>query len=122
MAPIRSRAANRTSRGTTITTIGSYHIYVVDARRGRCERRAALPASAKSADHVALGAALRELRLEQGLSQEQVGLEAGLHRNYVGGCERGEVNVGFANLLLLTRALEVPLSELVRRYERELTK
>src|SRR6202011_397 len=54
---------------------------------------------AKSSDHLALGRALRELRVERGLSQEQLGFEAGLHRNYVGACERGEINLSFRVML-----------------------
>lgn len=44
----------------------------------------------------ALGAALRELRTRRGYSQESLGFRAELHRNYVGGIERGELNVTFA--------------------------
>ena|ERR1700726_2659335 len=74
-------------------------------------------AAAQSPDHVALGYALRELRTERALSQEQLGFESGLHRNYVGACERGEINLSFAVMLQLTRALGVHVSELIRRYE-----
>jgi ribosome-binding protein aMBF1 (putative translation factor) len=66
----------------------------------------------------ALGAAVRELRARRGLSQEDLGFRGGLHRNYVGGIERGELNITFRLLLKLTCGLNVPLSELVRLYER----
>jgi ribosome-binding protein aMBF1 (putative translation factor) len=66
----------------------------------------------------ALGAAVREVRARRGLSQEGLGLAGGLHRNYVGGIERGELNITFRILLKLTRGLNVPLSELVALYER----
>lgn len=45
-----------------------------------------------------------------GLTQEQLALDTGLHRNYVGACERGEVNVAFANLLLLCALADRPVS------------
>jgi transcriptional regulator with XRE-family HTH domain len=66
----------------------------------------------------ALGAAVRELRARRGLSQEGLGDRAGIHRNYVGGIERGELNVTFRILLKLALGLNVELSELVGLYER----
>jgi DNA-binding XRE family transcriptional regulator len=66
----------------------------------------------------ALGAAVRELRARRGFSQERLGERGDLHRNYVGGIERGELNITFRVLLKLTRGLNVSLSELVEIYER----
>jgi transcriptional regulator with XRE-family HTH domain len=63
--------------------------------------------------HIALGRAARELRVKRGLSQEALGHLAGLHRNYVGGIERGERNLSYGNLLKLAAGLEVKASELV---------
>lgn len=42
-----------------------------------------------------------------------------MHRTYVGGIERGERNVSFANLLKLADALVVTPSQLLERYQRE---
>jgi transcriptional regulator with XRE-family HTH domain len=42
--------------------------------------------------HHQLGANLRAIRLERGLSQEQLGQELGIDRTYVGALERGERN------------------------------
>jgi transcriptional regulator with XRE-family HTH domain len=52
------------------------------------------------------------------LSQERLGFSGGLHRNYVGAIERGEINPTFAVLLKLSDGLAVPLSELFALYER----
>ncbi len=72
----------------------------------------------RSKDHVALGQAIRELRISTGLSQEAFADRCGLHRTYVGGIERGERNLSFANLLRVASALGLRASELLVRYER----
>ena len=53
------------------------------------------------------GKRLRELRMERGLSQEQLADLAGLHRNYIGNIERGENGIGIDNIVLLARTLKV---------------
>lgn len=74
-------------------------------------------AQARSPQHEALGRALRSAREERGLSQEELGFHSRLHRNYVGGCERGEINLSFEILLRLAKGLDIRLSELIARYE-----
>jgi transcriptional regulator with XRE-family HTH domain len=71
-----------------------------------------------SPDHSALGRAVRQLREEQGLSQEALAYKVGVHRTYLGGIERGERNVSFANILRIATALHVAPSELFGHYER----
>ena len=73
---------------------------------------------AKSPEHLVLGQAFRALREERDLSQEEVGYRSGLHRNYVGACERGEINLSFASILRLVDALEVSLPDLADRFEK----
>jgi transcriptional regulator with XRE-family HTH domain len=57
------------------------------------------------------GAQVRELRQEQGLSQEALAHAAGLDRSYVGQVERGERNVSLDNIHRLADALQHPVSD-----------
>ena len=58
-------------------------------------------------DRAKLGRVLRHLRDTAGLTQEQLGYRARLHRNYVGSAERGERNVSFDALNRWLSALEI---------------
>ena len=68
--------------------------------------------------HVAFGRVVRELREEQGISQEELGNRTGLHRNHVGQVERGELSPTLTSVDVLADALGLPPSELVARAER----
>jgi len=58
------------------------------------------------------GMAIRALREERGYSQEKLAERAKLHRNYIGGVERGERNIGLENIVKLARALSVRTKDL----------
>jgi len=66
----------------------------------------------------AFGRAIRELRLAQGISQEELGYRSGLDRTYVGGIERGERNPTLGSILRLAAGLALPVSTIVDRFER----
>jgi len=67
---------------------------------------------AKFSTKSLFGKALRTLREDRGYSQEELAERAGLHRNYVGGVERGERNVALENIVKLAGALSVRTRDL----------
>jgi transcriptional regulator with XRE-family HTH domain len=65
------------------------------------------------------GAALRRVRLAAGMSQEQLGLEAGVQRNFISLIETGQNQPTITTIAKLARALGLKASELVVEAERE---
>ena len=57
-----------------------------------------------------LGNQIRKLRKSKGLSQEQLALNAGVDRSYIGGIERGERNVSFLTLVKIAECLECDIA------------
>jgi transcriptional regulator with XRE-family HTH domain len=51
--------------------------------------------------------------LQRRLSQEKLAELADLHRNYVGGIERGERNIALLNIVALAHALKVKPAKLL---------
>lgn len=69
----------------------------------------------RAADSIraTLATNMRRMRQERQLSQEALAALAGIHRNYLGGIERRERNVGLDNIERIARALGVPPSQLL---------
>ncbi len=68
----------------------------------------------KESARVVFARNLRQMRLEQRLSQEDLAEAAGVHRTYVGSVERAERNVSIDNMERLARALRTDLPSLLR--------
>ncbi len=66
---------------------------------------------------TAFGEVVRALRLERGISQEQLGFACGRHRTYISALERGTSSPTLDTLWTVAAALDVSSSELVRRIE-----
>ena len=64
-----------------------------------------------------LGAAIRRVRVQKGLSQEALADAAQIDRSHMGRIERGERNVTILNLHKIAVALGVPMGRLVDSVE-----
>ena len=56
---------------------------------------------------------LRDYRKKTGMSQEKLAFEAGLHRTYVSGIERGVRNPSVESLEKIAKQLKVPVWKLL---------
>lgn len=61
-----------------------------------------------------LAEAIRRRRKEMGITQERLAELSALHHNYVGEVERGEKNISVDTLVRISRALDIPVAELLR--------
>lgn len=59
------------------------------------------------------GQALAKLRIRKGLSQEELGFNAGVHRTYVSQIERGLKSPTLKTIVRLARALNITPGKLV---------
>ncbi|GAA4954750.1 hypothetical protein GCM10023314_30540 [Algibacter agarivorans] len=60
-----------------------------------------------------IGERIRVLRIERGLSQFQLNVDADLSKNQLGRIERGERNVKILTLYKIAKALQVEISEIL---------
>jgi transcriptional regulator with XRE-family HTH domain len=63
------------------------------------------------------GDTVRKLRLELGISQEELAERADLHRTYIAGIERGGRNITLRSAEKIARALKVSVSYLLAQAE-----
>jgi transcriptional regulator with XRE-family HTH domain len=61
----------------------------------------------------AFGKILKDKRMKEGLSQEELAFRSGLHRTYAGSVERGERNLSLENIFVFARALNCHAKDLI---------
>lgn len=87
-------------------------------RRGTRDRLGAMELSTGDAkaeradDLVRLGARVRELRLERGLTQEALAMAIGVHRVNLNKFEHGRTDLGVSRIRVLAEALRVDPGQL----------
>jgi transcriptional regulator with XRE-family HTH domain len=64
---------------------------------------------------IRFGRAIRRMREEQEINQEEAADRCGLHRTYYSGIERGVRNVSLINIEKVAKGLKTSLSDLFRR-------
>ena len=58
---------------------------------------------------------VKRLRKSKGWTQEELAVQTGLHRTYIGSIERGERNVSLINVEKIADVLGVPVETLVKK-------
>jgi transcriptional regulator with XRE-family HTH domain len=64
---------------------------------------------------IRFGRAVRRIRAEQKINQEEAAERCGLHRTYYSGIERGVRNVSLVNIEKIAKGLKKSLAELFGR-------
>lgn len=62
---------------------------------------------------IQFGDNLRKIRVAQALSQQQLGFETGLSREFINRMENGRVNVSLTNVVAIAKALNMHPKELL---------
>jgi len=63
---------------------------------------------------IRFGRAIRRIREEQGITQEEAADRCKLHRTYYSGIERGVRNLSLVNIEKVSKGLKLSLSELFK--------
>ena len=63
---------------------------------------------------LTFGKRVKQLRIQNKMTQEQFAQKCDLHKNYIGMIERGERNPSLINIETIACTLEISLSELMK--------
>ena len=77
------------------------------------------PRAAPATPEAVFGRQVSRLRGRLGISQEELGFRAGVHRTYISQIERGIKSPTLSVILKLTRALGFPAAKLISAVERK---
>lgn len=69
---------------------------------------------------LAFGKVLRRLRLEKGLTQEELGLDAELRRTYISVLELGNQQPSLTTIFKLAKALNIPSNYIIELVDIEM--
>jgi transcriptional regulator with XRE-family HTH domain len=69
---------------------------------------------------ISFGKVIRRLRLEKGLSQEQLGFDSDLRRTYISIIELGQQQPSLTTIIKLANALQISASSLIALLEQQL--
>lgn len=72
-------------------------------------------------DNAVTGKVIRRLRLGKGLSQDVLSGLAGIGRTHLAMIESGSKNANVDTLWRISEALEIPLSQIIRLVEEEIS-
>jgi transcriptional regulator with XRE-family HTH domain len=72
----------------------------------------------RTPEHAALGDAIKQLRTQAGLSQEQLAERASTDLTQIGGLERGTRNPSYSTLVRVASALKTRVGELATLADR----
>ena len=75
------------------------------------------PMAPRTEPQPGLGGAIRQLRTERGMSQEELGHRSGVHPTWISHLESGRNNPAWGSVRRIAAALEVPLWELAKLAE-----
>jgi transcriptional regulator with XRE-family HTH domain len=75
-------------------------------------------AAQKTANQIALGKAVRAVRVRAGKTQEQVSSAIDMHVTYISDIERGTRNPSWEALVRLAEGMEVPTADIAAEFDR----
>jgi len=70
-----------------------------------------------SKEHQLFGNRIKELRTQEGITQEDLAFKIGVDRSYMGFVERGERNPTLSKIAKIAKTLNISLSELFKVYK-----